>query len=95
MRPGARGRHGAIARRLRAVRACYGLPSGEYATRAGVRFKSYSQWESGDFRISVDGALKLRARYGITLDYIYTGCLAGMPRDLALRLEEGAEPGAG
>jgi transcriptional regulator with XRE-family HTH domain len=69
--------------RLRAVRAHYGLGSAEYAKQANVSPKSYSQWESGDFRISIDGAIRLHDRYGISLDFIYCGSLDGMPHKIA------------
>lgn len=77
------GRFAAISNRLRAVRAYYELPSNEFAKQAGVSAKSYSQWESGNFRVSIDGAIRLRDRYGISLDFIYLGSLDTLPNKIA------------
>ncbi|MCF7700526.1 helix-turn-helix domain-containing protein [Loktanella sp. M215] len=77
------GRFADIAHRLRAVRAYYGYSSIEYAQQADVNPKSYSQWESGDHRISIDGAILLRERYGISLDFIYLGSVDTLPAKIA------------
>ena len=39
----------------------------------------WNQYESGERRITVDVALKLKMLYGITIDYIYTGDPSGLP----------------
>ncbi|WP_425537495.1 helix-turn-helix transcriptional regulator [Phaeobacter gallaeciensis] len=59
------------------------MKSKEFAEQADVSPKSYSQWESGDFRISIDGAIKIQSRYGISLDFIYTGRLDTLPIKMA------------
>lgn len=82
------GRYSDIANRLRLVRSFYDLSSKRFAEQAGVSVKSYSQWESGDFRISLDGALSISARFGISLDYIYLGRLDTLPYALAISLKD-------
>lgn len=77
------GRHADISNRLRAVRGYYKMMSKEFAEQAGVPHKSYSQWESGDFRISIDGAILIRERFGISLDFIYAGRLDMLPNKIA------------
>ena len=77
------GRYADIAHRLRAVRAYYDLGSAEYAEQADVSPKSYSQWESGDFRISIDGAIRLHGRFGVSLDFIYLGVMDALPHKIA------------
>lgn len=77
------GRYANIANRLRVVRAYFEMGSKEFADQAGVPPKSYSQWESGDFRVSIDGAIRLRDRYGISMDFIYTGSLDTLPNKIA------------
>jgi transcriptional regulator with XRE-family HTH domain len=77
------GRFADIANRLRAVRGFYGMSSIGYAQQAGVNHKSYSQWESGDHRISIDGAILLRERYGVSLDFIYLGSVDTLPAKIA------------
>ncbi len=82
------GRHAGIANRLRLIRDYYQLSSKDFAQQADVSIKSYSQWESGDFRISIDGALSIGARFGITLDYIYLGRIDTLPLALGLSLKD-------
>lgn len=77
------GKFADISNRLRAVREFYDLSSKEFAEQANVPPKSYSQWESGSFRISIDGAIKIQSRYGISLDFIYTGRLDTLPNNMA------------
>ena len=85
------GKYSEIANRLRAVREVYGMSSKEFADQAGVPPKSYSQWESGDFRISIDGAIRLQARYGTSLDFIYLGSIDTLPNKIATALSSSPE----
>ncbi len=77
------GKFSEISLRLRTVRAYYGMSSKGFAEGAGVPPKSYSQWEGGNHRISIDGALKMQSRYGISLDFIYLGRLDALPSKIA------------
>lgn len=85
-----------IAERLILVRTALaekGQSQKEFAEAAGIPAKNYNNWESSNFRISLDGALKLREAYGVPLDFIYCGgmvdrlpekvrsALRSMPRD--------------
>jgi len=80
------GKYSDIANRLRAVRHIFGMTSKDFADQAGVPPKSYSQWESGGFRISIDGAMRLQERYGISLDFIYLGSIDTLPNKIATAL---------
>lgn len=51
----------------------------EFAEAAGLNPKQYGNWESGNYRISIDGALALRKRYGLSLDFIYEGIEDQLP----------------
>jgi transcriptional regulator with XRE-family HTH domain len=84
----AAGHHTDISNRLRALRNFYEMSSKDFAESAGVPPKSYPQWESGYFRISIDGALKIRERYGTSLDFIYTGCLDTLSNKIATALAD-------
>lgn len=44
----------------------------------GFSVTQYNNWEKGVRRISVDEALRLCSRYGLTLDFIYLGRLDGL-----------------
>ena len=69
--------------RLRAIREHFGMNQTEFAQAADVPYKSLSQWESGRFRISIQGALRLREKFNISLDFIYCGSLDTLPMKMA------------
>jgi transcriptional regulator with XRE-family HTH domain len=64
-----------IAKRLRALRAVLGLTQAEMVASIGS-YSGPNMWgnfEAGYRRISTDHALALKHKYGLTLDWIYTG----------------------
>ena len=69
-----------IAARLRVIRSIEGLEQRPFAEGAGLKHTQYKNWESGAYRISLDGALALREHYGVTLEYIYLGEVESLPR---------------
>lgn len=64
---------GDIAARIRWHRHLEGMDQATYAARAGLKRSQLSNWESGDYRISLDGARALRKTYGLSLDFIIEG----------------------
>lgn len=62
-----------IAERIRWHRALEGVDQKTYAAKAGLNRNQLSNWESGDYRISLDGARALRKTYGLSLDFIIEG----------------------
>jgi transcriptional regulator with XRE-family HTH domain len=68
-----------IARRLRMTRAAFALTQREFAAKAGITASAYNRYERAKRFIALDQALKLRAAYGLTLDWIYCGETAGLP----------------
>ena len=63
-----------IADRLKWHReAVMSLTQEEFATSIGVKRSAYSLWEAGTHRLSLDGALAIRNRYGLSLDFLYAG----------------------
>lgn len=72
----------AIADRIRWHRSLEGLSQTDYATRAGVKRSQLSNWETGQQRVSIDGALALRRKYGLSLDFIYEGIDDALPMTL-------------
>ena len=55
----------------------------DYAEALGMKRPRYSLWESGIQRLSIDGALALKSRYGLSLDFLYLGDAAAL--DMTLR----------
>lgn len=73
---------GDIAERLRWHRTLEGLEQRDYAARAGLKRSQLSNWESGDYRLSLDGARSLRQTYGLSLDFLFEGIDDALPMTL-------------
>lgn len=73
---------GDIALRLRWHRDLEGLTQTEYSKKIGVKRATLNNWESGDYRLSLDGALALRQTYGLSLDFMYEGIDDALPMTL-------------
>ncbi|MCG7574876.1 helix-turn-helix domain-containing protein [Phaeobacter sp. CNT1-3] len=71
-----------IAARLKWHRALEGLNQADYASKAGLKRAQLNNWESGDYRLSLDGALALRDTYGLSLDFLYVGIADALPMTL-------------
>lgn len=71
-----------IAERIRWHRALLGLTQQEYAAKAGLKRAQLNNWESGDYRLSIDGARALRKTYGLSLDFMYEGIEDALPMTL-------------
>jgi transcriptional regulator with XRE-family HTH domain len=71
-----------IASRIRWHRQLEQLEQKEYAERAGLKRSQLSNWESGDYRLSLDGARALRKTYGLSLDFLYEGSIDALPMTL-------------
>lgn len=83
-----------IAARIRWHRAIEGLNQSEYAEKAGIKRSQLSNWETGQQRVSVDGALSLRRTYGLSLDFIYEGIADALPMTLRTALRESPDVNA-
>lgn len=68
-----------IAERLKLIRSIEGMEQREFAESAGLKVSQYKNWETGVYRIGLDGALALRTRYGVTLEYLYIGDRESLP----------------
>lgn len=77
-----------IAARIKWHRDLEGLNQTAYAEKAGVKRSQLSNWETGQQRISVDGAIALRQTYGLSLDFIYEGIDETLPMALRVALRE-------
>lgn len=54
----------------------------EYADSIGVKRGALSLWEAGTHRLSLDGALALRNKYGLSMDFMYEGMDDALPMTL-------------
>lgn len=71
-----------IAERLKWHREITGLNQADYATSIGFKRSAYSLWEAGTHRLSLDGGLALRNKYGLSLDFMYEGIADALPMTL-------------
>lgn len=75
--------HGEMASRIKWHREVIeSLTQVEYAKRIGTKRGTLNNWESGDYRISLNGALSLRRKFGLSLDFIYEGIDDALPMTL-------------
>ena len=52
------------------------------AGKIGVKRSTLNNWESGEYRLSLDGALAIRDSYGLSHDFLYLGCDDELPLSL-------------
>jgi DNA-binding XRE family transcriptional regulator len=57
-----------------------------FAREISIDPPRYNNWERGNARISIDGAIALCGRFGLTLDWIYLGDRSGLPARIAEQL---------
>ena len=74
-----------IAERLKWHRGLLGMDQAQYAAALGVNRPALSLWEAGTHRLSLNGALAIRERYQLSLDFLYAGNADALP--MALRNE--------
>jgi transcriptional regulator with XRE-family HTH domain len=73
---------GDIAARLRWHRELLDMSQEQYAQRIGAKRAALGNWESGDYRLSLDGALALRKTFGLSLDFLFLGIDDALPMTL-------------
>lgn len=69
----------AIAARLTRVRESLDMSATAMAAELHVAKSTYSSWERGVARVSLNGALRLKQRFGVPLDWLYFGEAAALP----------------
>src|SRR5262245_15492127 len=76
-----------IAERLRLSREALGFSMTTMARLIGSPTSTWHNYESGIRRISLDQALRLKARTGLTLEWIYSGEIATLPPHLRDKIQ--------
>ena len=85
----------AIAGRLRLTRQALRLKQAALCRQTGIAPNTYNQWEQERGRPDLDGAMKLCDAFGITLDWIYRGSMAGLPYEIAESIRDIERGGTG
>jgi transcriptional regulator with XRE-family HTH domain len=75
-----------IAARLTLLREALGLNQAAFCREAEIAPNQWNQYETGKRPITLPVAAKLKERYGASLDWIYLGDSAGIPRALFEKL---------
>ncbi len=71
------------ARRLRLTRAALSVvDQREFGEAAGLEQSLYNRFETGKRLLTLQAAMKLCARYSLTLDWLYRGDPSGLPYKL-------------
>lgn len=74
-----------VAQRLQHTRIALGYSDRQqsnFASESGLEQSHYHKFESGARRLTLDAAMKLCRRWGLTLDWIYRGDTTGLTPDL-------------
>ena len=79
-----------IAKRLVSTRLAIGVKQAEFCRQIGVEKNVYNPFEKGTRRITLEVALKIRARFGVSLDWIYCGDISKLSVDLYHKLARAA-----
>lgn len=77
-----------IARRITLTRLAFSENQATFSRRTGISQQSLSNYEEAVRRISLDQALKLCAGTGVSLDWIYRGVTAYLPREIAENMQK-------
>lgn len=76
-----------IARRLKAAREVLGYErAAPFYAEAGISGTAYQNWEAGGTPISLPNAIRVRERYGLSLDWIYLGIDTALPKNISKAL---------
>lgn len=78
--------------RLKALRLALGVKSQtDFAKAIGVEKNTYNPWENGSRPLTFEGALLIRKRYRIPLDFLFFGeARDELPVKVARNLDEAA-----
>ena len=75
-----------IAARIKWHRGLLNLNQEDYATLIRVKRSALANWEAGHKRVSLDAALVMREKFGLSLDFIYEGIEDALPMSLRKEL---------
>jgi len=76
----------AIGRRLAYVRKALGLTQAEFAKAIGSSQGALGQYEVGMRRPAIEIGLRIRDRFGTSLDFLYAGDISALQFDMAEKL---------
>ena len=75
-----------VAERLRLLREALGLDQAEMCRRTGIGVSAWNNAETGDNRIGISNAIKVRQTFGVGLDCIFMGDQRALPSEMATKI---------
>jgi transcriptional regulator with XRE-family HTH domain len=78
----------AAADRLKITRLALGLSQAEICRQTDITVQAWNNAETGDNRLTVDNALRVCRRYGVSLEWLFRGDIRGVPAELARRIAQ-------
>jgi len=85
--------HTAVTTRLVLLRQWQADSAAEFCRKTGISTSAWNNYETGDRRINLDTAIVLCERFGVTLDWIYRGRIAGLPHELMTFIDASKKQG--
>jgi transcriptional regulator with XRE-family HTH domain len=80
-----------VGKRLRSLRLALGFRTQvAFAKEIGVEKNTYNPWEKGSRSLTFEGALLIRKRFGIPLDYLFFGDADGLSVGISRKILEAA-----
>lgn len=80
-----------VGRRLTLLRDVFEMSQTAFGKISGLSQSRYSQYETGDRLLPVTVAIAFSNKFGVSLDWLYTGEPAGMPLDLWRKIQKRAD----
>ena len=77
-----------LADRLELTREALGLNAADLCKRIGIKENRWSQYESGQRRITLEVATKMCDEFGLSLDWIYRGDPRQLPHGLRIKMRD-------
>jgi hypothetical protein len=75
-----------LANRLKITREAIGVIPADVCKRLKVGANAWSQYESGERRITIGVAIRFCSEYGLTLDWIYRADPSRLPHEIRVKL---------
>lgn len=75
-----------VSTRLKWTRQALGYSQADWSRFIGIAPQAWNNYERGLRRISINQSLKLCDRSEVSLDWIYRGVTAGLPRSFAEKM---------
>lgn len=76
-----------LAKRLEATRVAIGISAADLCKRIGIKPNRWSQYESGERRITEAVAIAICEEFALTMDWIYRGDPSHLPHALRLKMK--------